>query len=155
MDFQLCLKDIEESQRRKAENFVCAICKNICHKCLVGICQHIFCRKCAKLFLSKQSAPSRQFSCPIDNMILKENELFKGQYLDEHISKFHCHCTNRGLGCGWQGTIKEYYTVHHHECFFIKNYYNSVKEDNIIVLDDDFANECSNIEQMREVIIIE
>ena len=155
MDFQLCLRDIEPSQRKQASTYLCAICNCICHKTYLGNCKHIFCRKCVYDILSEQESSPKQITCPIDNSILNEEELFRGKFLDEHIDMFNCFCTNKGYGCGWKGRIKEFYNVHYHECIFIRNYYKHLEENNLINITEENKERNMQKQFMEEIIIIE
>ncbi len=76
-------------------------------------CGHIFCKVCINVVLAS-SFPL----CPLDRSAFSATNLTPERYLTNIIEELECYCSNKNVGCVWEG---EYGSLGRHlknECTF-------------------------------------
>ena len=85
------------------EDYVCAICTFVaCDPHQVGCCGGLFCKEC----LQKVEDTSDQPLCPLCRKDLVK-KYFKDWRAERYINNLKIYCTNKSVGCTWDGPMNE------------------------------------------------
>ncbi|KAK6488733.1 TNF receptor-associated factor 5-like [Huso huso] len=72
------------------EQYICPSCRRVVLNPHQTGCGHIFCYQCITTFLECNSAPT----CPIDNVLIKSNEVFQDNCCKREVLNLEIYCTN-------------------------------------------------------------
>ena len=92
------------------DNFLCCLCHGIVCEPVFDKSCHLFCKRCIKLHLSKNN------KCPIDNNLLKFEELTDMILIQTLLNNKKIYCNHKKEGCNWNGFYKDYKTHLNTEC---------------------------------------
>jgi hypothetical protein len=93
------------------DQLTCPLCQGVTFLPMFDKCKHIFCKRCIESHLNHNT------NCPIDTRVVILDSLKHYENAEKLIRNKRIRCINKGLGCDWQGIVKDY-TIHLNECSF-------------------------------------
>ncbi|XP_062498842.1 TNF receptor-associated factor 3-like [Corticium candelabrum] len=101
--------DFEPPLDKKHE---CPVCYFALRDPIQTSCGHRFCTDCINQILLLPRP-----KCPMDNELLKSDEIFPDNFCKREILSLNVRCHNKEKGCDWRGALKEL-EAHENSCIF-------------------------------------
>ncbi|KAG5279106.1 hypothetical protein AALO_G00106150 [Alosa alosa] len=72
------------------EQYMCPVCNSVVLNPHQAGCGHIFCYQCIRVLLDSKTSPK----CPLDNMLIKSDEVFQDNCCRRELLNLEVYCTN-------------------------------------------------------------
>ncbi|XP_012691449.2 TNF receptor-associated factor 5 isoform X2 [Clupea harengus] len=86
---------------RIGEQYMCPVCNSVVLNPHQAGCGHIFCYQCIRTLMDSQTSPK----CPLDNMLIKSDEVFQDNCCRRELLNLEVYCTNAS-SCSHKITLR-------------------------------------------------
>lgn len=94
------LKDFAPEAQLILSEYICCLCKGIFTNPVTDSCGDVYCKLCLYYSINTFNG-----NCPITNKPLIKDDIKSIKFMDSLLDKQNAFCSNRNLGCFWQGRM--------------------------------------------------